>query len=175
MTPQPKHFVLTILAALLLTAVSFNPACADPWAGRWYHPVKHWQHDDDEDEDEDEDHGRAYRAYDGGGYDNGFYYGGVCGDVMGRIDNDRMSINKIVPTGRHRKALRWYQEDLQKAERDLYVCRQGGRSAGRYYGNDPYAYGSYGSYGDPYAGPYTGRLKDDWPYLLETLLLGQVR
>jgi hypothetical protein len=30
-----------------------------------------------------------------------------------------MNIEKIEPTGRHRKALRWYQEDVQKAERDL--------------------------------------------------------
>jgi hypothetical protein len=175
MTPGPKYLVLAILSGLFLTAVNVKPASADPppWAGRWYHPVKHSHHDDDRDDDDDDDGGKAYRGgYYGGRYDNG-YYGGACGDIVSRIDNDRMSIDKIVPTGRHRKALRWYQEDLQKAQRDLYVCRQGGGSAGGYgpYSNrgyDPTVYGGYDSGGD------TGSFKDDWPYWLGTILSGQI-
>jgi hypothetical protein len=139
MTPGPKYLVLAILSGLFLTAVNVTPASADPppWAGLWYHPVKHSHHDDDGDD-----------------------------------DDDRMSIDKIVPTGRHRKALRWYQEDLQKAQRDLYVCRQGGGSAGGYWpssnrGYDPTVYGGYDSGGD------TGSFKDDWSYWLGTILSGQ--
>jgi len=135
MASGPKYLVLAILSGLLLTAVNVKPASADPppWAGRWNHPVKHWHHDDDEDDDDDDgdDDGghRAYRdGYYGGRYDNG-YYGGACRDIVSRINDDRMSIDKIVPTGRHRKALRWYQEDLQKAQRELVECRQGGGSA----------------------------------------------
>jgi len=175
MTPGPKYLVLAILSGLFLTAVNVKPASADPppWAGRWYHPVKHSHHDDDGDDDDDDDGGRAYRGgYYGGRYDDG-YYGGSCGDIASRIDNDRMSINKIVPTGRHRKALRWYQEDLQKAQRDLYVCRQGGGSAGGYWpysdrGYDPAVDAGYDSGGE------TGSFKDDWPYWLATILSGQI-
>jgi hypothetical protein len=178
MKSGPKYLVLAILSGLFLTAVNVKRASADPppWAGRWSHPVKHWDHGDDgdDDDDDDDDGGRGYRGgYYGGGYDNG-YYGGACGDIVSRIDNDRRSIDKIVPTGRHRKALGWYQEDLQKAQRDLYECRQGRGSAAVYRpyqnrGYDPSVYGGYDSGGD------TGSFKDDWPYWLGTILLGQIR
>jgi hypothetical protein len=180
MASGPKYLVLAILSGLLLTAVNVKPASADPppWAGRWNHPVKHWHQDDDEDDDDDDgdDDGghRAYRdGYYGGRYDNG-YYGGACGDIVSRINDDRMSIDKIVPTGRHRKALRWYQEDLQKAQRELAECRQGGGSAGVYW---PYSSHGYdGSADDGYdSDGLTGRIKDDWPYWLGTILSGQIR
>jgi hypothetical protein len=60
------------------------------------------------------------------------------------------------------------------------VCRQNGRSTARRYGPyqdrgyDPSVYGGHDSYGDPYSdSPDT--LKDDGPYLLGTILLGQLR
>ena len=37
-----------------------------------------------------------------------------------RIHNDRAKIAEIGPTGRHRKALQWYRDDLRNAERDMH-------------------------------------------------------
>ena len=33
---------------------------------------------------------------------------------------DRAKINEIEPTGRHRKALQWYKDDLQNARRYVH-------------------------------------------------------
>jgi len=50
-------------------------------------------------------------------------YGSGCIGISSRIANDRAHIDEIAPTGRHKKALRWYEDDLQKAERERAVCR----------------------------------------------------
>jgi hypothetical protein len=112
---------------------------------------KHWRYDRDDDHDRDWHHryGRYDRDdwrrlrdrrdrddyWDrwndrGRWYDhdrrNGWYdrssYSPACNGIRGRIYNDRARIAQIGPTGRHRKALQWYQEDLNDARRDLARC-----------------------------------------------------
>ena len=39
--------------------------------------------------------------------------------LVDRIDNDRVKIAEIGPTGRHHKALQWYKDDLRNAQRDM--------------------------------------------------------
>ncbi len=82
-------------------------------------------------------------------YRNDQYAYGQCGEHVDRMRRDQAKINEIGPSGRHRKALRWFQDDLRSAQRDYQACRYGG-SYGR---NEPYyddrSYGTYGSY-DPY-------------------------
>ena len=112
-----------------------------------------------------------YGSY--GGYRS---YDPQYGKLMDRINNDQAKINEIGPTGRHRKALQWYYDDLRNAQRDMNNYRYQGSTAtyGSYYPppappSNPY-YPSSGSY-DPYYGS-TGQSfdwKHDWP-----LLLGQV-
>ena len=60
----------------------------------------------------------GYRPnYGGYRYDGG--NDGRYGQLMERMNNDRAKINEIAPTGRHRKALQWYKDDLRNAQRDL--------------------------------------------------------
>jgi hypothetical protein len=40
--------------------------------------------------------------------------------MIDRIRFDRAKINEIEPTGRHRKALQWYKDDLLNAQRYLH-------------------------------------------------------
>jgi hypothetical protein len=47
----------------------------------------------------------------------------ACADIGDRIAYDRQKISEIAPTGRHQKALQWYRDDLQNAERDAEGCR----------------------------------------------------
>ena len=54
-----------------------------------------------------------------GGYRYDGRNDGRYGQLMQRMNNDRAKINEIAPTGRHRKALQWYQDDLRNAQRDL--------------------------------------------------------
>jgi hypothetical protein len=54
-----------------------------------------------------------------GGYRYDGRNDGRYGQLMQRMNNDRAKINEIAPTGRHRKALQWYQGDLRNAQRDL--------------------------------------------------------
>jgi hypothetical protein len=90
------------------------------------------------------DGGRGRGPWDGGGYRESPYpeggyggYGGYdedervwesehrrysCDQVEGRIRYDRDKIASIDPT-KHHKALQWYKDDLQNAERDRYECR----------------------------------------------------
>ena len=117
-----------------------------------------------------------------------------CDQVADRIDQDRSKIAEIGPTGRHRKALQWYQDDLRSAYRDMDQCRYGTDDArydrdpyyrssrsydpsydsGRY---DPsYDSGDSGSYDDPYGGAIGAAvngdfdIKRDWPMLLGLFL-----
>jgi 2-phospho-L-lactate transferase/gluconeogenesis factor (CofD/UPF0052 family) len=43
----------------------------------------------------------------------------VYSQLVDRIDNDRVKIAEIGPTGRYRMALQWYKDDLRTALRDL--------------------------------------------------------
>jgi hypothetical protein len=54
-----------------------------------------------------------------GGYRYDGRNDGRYGQLMERMNNDRAKINEIEPTGRHRKALQWYKDDLRNAQRDL--------------------------------------------------------
>jgi len=106
--------------------------------------------------------------------------GGQCSEILQRIDLDRSKIDEIGPTGRHRKALQWYQDDLGNAERDLDNCRYG-RADTSYRTDRSYdPYDRSGSYDDrdPYYGdaesdqPFD--FKRDWPLLLGTVINGNV-
>ena len=57
--------------------------------------------------------GYRYGGYRNHGNDDGYR------KLMERMNNDRAKINEIEPTGRHRKALQWYKDDLRNAQRDL--------------------------------------------------------
>jgi hypothetical protein len=115
---------------------------------------------------------------------------GGCSQIFDRIELDRSKIDEIGPTGRHRKALQWYQDDLRNAQRDLDRCRYGDETAS--YDPDPYyrtqrAYdpyygsGRYDSYDDssrydPYDdvnGDQSFDWKRDWPMLLGIFLPNQ--
>jgi hypothetical protein len=50
----------------------------------------------------------------------------ACSEIADRIDYDRAKIDEISPTGRHKKALQWYRDDLRNAERDRERCRDAG-------------------------------------------------
>jgi hypothetical protein len=128
--------------------------------------------------------------YGGGGYEGGGSYQtsyAQCGQYVDRIRRDQAKINELGPTGRHRKALGWFQNDLRDASRDYNNCRSGGGSNVRYdpyydnrsYGRsyDPYydrntSYDPYGSSYDPYNDGF--KFKRDWPALLGIFLNGQV-
>ena len=102
---------------------------------------------------------------------------GQCSEILQRIDVDRSKIDEIGPTGRHRKALQWYQDDLRNAERDLDNCRYGRADTYRTDRSyDPY-YRS-GSYDEPdYGDAESDRpfdWKRDWPVLLGTVINGNV-
>jgi hypothetical protein len=107
---------------------------------------------------------------------------GQCAQVIDRIELDRSKIAEIGPTGRHRKALQWYKDDLRNAHRDLDRCRYGDDTAS--YDPDPY-YDTARSY-DPYndSGRYDPSYDDvngdqsfdwkrDWPMLLGIFLPNQ--
>jgi hypothetical protein len=72
----------------------------------------YWRHDRDRWYDRD----RRYGWYDRSNYSP------ACNGLRGRIYNDRAKIAQIEPTGRHRKALQWYKDDLRDAYRDLARC-----------------------------------------------------
>jgi hypothetical protein len=115
-------------------------------------------------------------------------YSDRCSQIRDRIDLDRSKIAEIGPTGRHRKALQWYQDDLRNAYGDLDRCRYGDDTA-RYDREDPYyrtrpSYdpyyesrraepyydnsGSYGPLGAAVDGSFD--IKRDWPMLLGLFL-----
>ena len=113
-----------------------------------------------------------------GGYYYASGYDSQCAVIDGRIRRDQAKIDEFASTGRHRKAMRWYQDDLQSAYRDLDRCENGGyaryepRDDPRYdrsYDDeryDPY-YGQSAS-NDPFDYDGDGRFKwkNDWPALL---------
>jgi len=92
----------------------------DDWRSRRWHRYDH-----------DRGYGdRYYRGRSDGGYGRygAPYYGGYRYDRRGdgdygkltdRTRNDQAKIDEIGPTGRHRKALQWYKDDLRNAQRDM--------------------------------------------------------
>jgi hypothetical protein len=177
-----RTFVLGVLAAgLSLTFVPRVSADPPPWAGVWRHNKhENWNHENWKNYDRPEWRGNHHdwNAYDHrremyprryyGRYGHYRPYDPQYGKLMDRMAYDRAKIAQITPTGRHRKALQWYKDDLRNAQRDVYNYRYRGTSY------QPSAYDPYyepnDSY-DPYSGD-TGRSfdwKNDWP-----LLVGQV-
>jgi hypothetical protein len=47
-----------------------------------------------------------------------------CGAIRERIRYDHKQARVIEATGRHKKALQWYKDDIQKAKNDLRTCRR---------------------------------------------------
>jgi hypothetical protein len=105
----------------------------------------------------DGDHRAGYTYGGGQGY-------GQCSEIYDRIDFDRSKIEEIRPTGRHKKALQWYVDDLRNAERDLDRCRYGGDTAGY----DPYGWDGRDAEYDDSDRPFDW--KRDWPELLGAVL-----
>lgn len=104
-----RALVWTLVIVFAATGLAAHVVFADPppWAGKWKH-----EHDEDED---DSDHHHGHHRDDP-----------RCREIVDRIDNDRAKIHEIEPTGRHRKALQWYRDDLHNARNDLDACRHGG-------------------------------------------------
>ncbi len=100
----------------------------------------------------------------------GYMYGGgqrygACGQLYDRIGFDRSKIDEIRPTGRHKKALQWYVDDLRDAQRDLDRCRYGDATPASY---DPYGWDGRDSQYDDSDRPFDW--KREWPSLLGALL-----
>ena len=138
-------------AGLTLSLIPRAAADPPPWAGVWRHR-NHY----------DGDHCDRQRNPNDGYYQRGSYGGnyGQCRQIIDRINFDRSKVNEIAPTGRHRKAMQWYKDDIRNAERDLAKCRYGGNVATAY---DPY-YDQRGY--DPYYDQRSFDWKRDWPTLL---------
>ena len=103
-----------LASGLALTFVPPVAADPPPWAGARGHDNDHhhWRH-------RHGDH-RDYNRH--GYYRNGRGYRGndpEYGKLVDRMSNDRAKIAEIGPTGRHRKALQWYKDDMRNAQRDM--------------------------------------------------------
>ncbi len=149
MRPRAKSLTLAIFGAASLALLATQPALADPppWAGRWSHPNKHYHDRDD-----------------------ARFFGGRCSSIAGRIGFNQRKIVEITPTGRHRRALQWYRDDLANARRDLYRCRNGS-----YYnaGDRDFDFDDDRFYEPSYDRRF--RWKEDWPFFLGTFLQSQER
>ena len=132
-----------LLSGILAAGLAMAPRASahpPPWAGKWKHQGAwdrgdswdrgHWHRDRWNQNNWHHDewaHGYRYnQPYYGNGYRP--YYGGYRYDrrndpgyakLMDRMHYDRAKINEIAPTGRHRKALQWYKDDLRNAQNDL--------------------------------------------------------
>ena len=110
------------------------------WGRHWDHDHDRWDHrrhdrdwrygrgDDDwrwRSRRYDHPRGYGYPNYGSYGrpYSGGYRYDGRndagYGKLTDRMRNDQAKINEIEPTGRHRKALQWYKDDLRNAQRDM--------------------------------------------------------
>ncbi len=121
----------TLVAGLGVAMAPRANADPPPWAGKWKHQQErswnrhgywNWRPSSWGRDDGHRWHGwrrndwtRRYdRPYDGYRYDPNY------AKMMDRIRFDRAKINEIEPTGRHRKALQWYKDDLRNAQRYLH-------------------------------------------------------
>jgi len=126
-----RAMLLSGALAVGLSLTLASRASADPprWAGRWSHHHEyrqdgnpHWTR-----YDASRNYWDRWRANDGRWYRNGWdrssYYrrnDPNYAKMMDRMQYDRAKIAEIEPTGRHRKALQWYKDDLQNARRYLH-------------------------------------------------------
>jgi hypothetical protein len=111
MRTNARWLSLVLFFSFSIPLVALQPTTA--WA-------KH-HHDDDDDwwkhHDRDEWKEHHYKHNDDDAR---------CGQILDRMRFDRSKIREIEPTGRHRKALQWYRDDLGNAGHDLDNCRHGG-------------------------------------------------
>lgn len=109
----------TLAAGLGLTLVPRASADPPPWAGRWKH---HQEYRWDRGQRWDDHNWNRWNTGSGRWERNGYNrrsdpaYAGL----VDRMRFDRQKIQEIEPTGRHRKALQWYKDDLGNARRDLH-------------------------------------------------------
>jgi hypothetical protein len=122
-----------LASGLALTFVPPVAADPPPWAGARGHDNDHhhWRHRNGDHRDYNRN---GYYRNDRGYRGNDPQYG----KLVDRMNNDRAKIAEIGPTGRHRKALQWYRDDLRNAERDMHNYRDRRTSndidsSGRYY------------------------------------------
>lgn len=173
-----RTLVLSGALAASLNLSLISPVFADPppWAGVWRHgdhSDRDWDDDDDRRERRREWR-REHRNYDDRGYrgSGNRNYDAKCAQIDDRMRNDRNKINEIAPTGRHKKALQWYKDDMENARRDMANCRNqiSYESYDTY--EDPYGRYDNGRYDDRSYDPYSGSgdgsfdWKRDWPMLL---------
>jgi hypothetical protein len=94
-------------------------AAPPPWARRWDHPREYrWNGS----QYGNREYWNRWHANDPR-WDRSGYYRSTdpnYAKLENRIQNDRAKINEIEPTGRHRKALQWYEDDLANARRALH-------------------------------------------------------
>ncbi len=115
-----RTFLAGIMAAGLTQATL--PLASTASADDDHH--HHWYHDQRYESDRDHDHwwqGHHESAYDGHAQGDNTR---DCGAIHQRIHYDRDQAHEIEPTGRHKKALQWYRDDIQNAENDLHTCRR---------------------------------------------------
>ncbi len=117
-----------LASGLTLTLVPRVAADPPPWAGARGHSMHadgdhddaahhYWRH-----RNGDRDYNRSGPSH----YGNHRVYRGNdprYSRLVDRMNNDRAKIAEIGPTGRHRKALQWYRDDLRNAERDMHDYR----------------------------------------------------
>jgi hypothetical protein len=100
-----------LAVGLSLTLAPRASADPPPWAGRWKHYEQPWE-------------GQHWnRDYSNHNWDRSTYYrrnDPNYAKMRDRIQNDQAKIAEIEPTGRHRKALQWYEDDLQNARHYLH-------------------------------------------------------
>ena len=121
MRTNARWLSLVLLFSFWVVLLGLRPAAADPppWAGKW----KHHDHDDDDDDDWWKHHDRdEWKQH----HYKHKHDDERCAQILDRMRFDRSKVREIEPTGRHRKALQWYRDDLGNAARDLDNCRHGG-------------------------------------------------
>jgi len=154
-----------------------------PYWGRYRHgdgdhdwddrPDWRYRHRDRDDDGRYGRYGRPYYGSYGGYRSNDPQYS----KLIDRMNYDRAKIAENEATGRHRKALQWYKDDLRNAERDMnnYRYQGAGSNYDPYYSSRGY-YPSGGNY-DPYYGAVTDpsfNWKRDWPVLVGPMISTQI-
>jgi hypothetical protein len=151
-----------LVSGLTLTLVPRATAEPSPWSGMWDHS-RHTDEDRDRDDRNYSRHRNGDRDYirKGSSYrhDRSHHSDPRYRELVDRINHDRAKIAEIAPTGRNRKALQWFRDDLRHAERDMRNYRDLRTS------ND---YDSRDGYYDP--SDEDGPPSFDWSGMLGTLL-----
>ena len=124
MTPITRTLLVIVSFGVLDVSFHGRAAFADPppWAPA--HGYRGHHHDDDDDDNDWWKH----HDRDEWKHRHGHHHGddARCGEILDRMSFDRGKVREIEPTGRHRKALQWYRDDMDNARKDLDRCRHGG-------------------------------------------------